>query len=404
MKIVHVMSYFQPKLGYQEYYLVKEQQRLGHRVCVITSDRYQFNKSFSRIFGDVLKNRWVGTGEFVEEGIKVIRLPCYFEFYDQIFLRHLFKTLSHFSPDVICVHDQISHAATTCLIYKTLFKLPIVMDVHADYGNMTSSTLRRLFFKVLSRNPVYRAIYKTADAIIAISNDSKTWVGNEMAVAKGVTIVPLAAEISQFYPDLAKRREIRKKLGVENSVLLIYAGRFIPEKEIELLIEAASYLFRKGLNIKVLIIGNGAEDYELKLHSIVEKLQLKRIVTFVPYVTKKELPGLYNAADIGVWPGGASITIIEAMATGLPVVIPVLRNTSHFFEYDIGFNFTKGNVVELERSLEKLILDKSMRHKKGKEALRMTLENLNWQSVNWKTVEIYKSVINKNLSKYKRAK
>ena len=40
MKIIHVVDYFQPILGYQEVFLAKEQAKLGHDVVVITSDRY----------------------------------------------------------------------------------------------------------------------------------------------------------------------------------------------------------------------------------------------------------------------------------------------------------------------------------------------------------------------------
>jgi hypothetical protein len=40
MKIVHIVDYFQPVLGYQEAFLAKEHAKLGHEVFVITSDRY----------------------------------------------------------------------------------------------------------------------------------------------------------------------------------------------------------------------------------------------------------------------------------------------------------------------------------------------------------------------------
>lgn len=40
MKIVHVIDYFQPRLGYQETFLAKEHPKLGHEVYVVTSDRY----------------------------------------------------------------------------------------------------------------------------------------------------------------------------------------------------------------------------------------------------------------------------------------------------------------------------------------------------------------------------
>jgi glycosyltransferase involved in cell wall biosynthesis len=387
------MSYFQPKLGYQEYYLVKEQQNMGHTVKVITSDRFQYNKSFSRLFGSVLKNRIVGVGEFEEEGIEVTRLPCLLEFHDQIFLRTLEKKLSEFNPDIICVHDEISQVAFLSIVYKILHKRHLIMDVHADYGNMSNDGIRRLIFQLLSRNPIYRLLYKKSDMIIAISEDSKMWLSNEMATTNNVKVVPLAAETSHFYQNRKKRERMRKKLELNDSIVIIYAGKILREKKIDLLIKAAAYLKEKELDIKVIIVGNGPEDCELELHSLVKKLSVGDIVTFKSYVDKKELPDFYNAADIGVWPGAASITIIEAMAVGLPIVIPLMSNTSHLFEYDVGFHFPPGNILALEKHLESLVLNKNLRENKGLQAQRMVADKLNWKSVNAKTVAIYEEAL-----------
>ena len=182
LRIAHIMSYFQPKLGYQEYYLVKEQLKMGYDVRVFTSDRYQYSKSFSQTFGNVMKNRTVGVGEFEEEGVKVVRMPCAFEFRDQIFVRNLRKALKDFDPDILCIHDEISHFAFTALMHKILFKRPLIADVHADYINMTNNSLRRLVFHILSKNPLYRALYKKSDDFIAITDDSKRWLSTEFGV------------------------------------------------------------------------------------------------------------------------------------------------------------------------------------------------------------------------------
>ena len=55
MKIVHLTSYFQPQLGYQEYFLAREHIKLGHDVWVVTSDRYfpfpDYDKTVKNILG-----------------------------------------------------------------------------------------------------------------------------------------------------------------------------------------------------------------------------------------------------------------------------------------------------------------------------------------------------------------
>jgi len=401
MRIVHVMSYFQPKLGYQEYYLVKEQLKMGHDVRVFTSDRYQYSKSFSQTFGSVLKGRIVGQGEFVEDGIRVVRLPCVFEFRDQIFARNIMKELVDFNPDIVCIHDEISYFAFTALLYKILFKKPLVADVHADYGNGTNNFLRKLVFNILSKNPLYRTLYNRSDAFIAITENSKHWLERELGIQNTrINIVPLAAETSLFHPNSLQRQENRQKYLLGDSVVVIYAGKVIPEKDLELLLEAVSAVSKKSLNVKLLIVGSGPKDYKLKLNSMVNALKIKHIVIFKEFVDKNDLPGLYNSADIGVWPGSPSITIIEAMAVGLPIVIPLLRNTSHLFGYDVGFHFTRGRASELEKCLEQLVSNKNLRQKKGLEAQRMVTERLNWASVNEETVSVYKKAITDNFCHY----
>ncbi len=87
MRIVHVIEYFQPKLGYQETFLARAHAQLGHDVCVVTSDRYS-----PQVYTQnraVLGRRVVGTGTFDEEGIRVQRLKTAFELPHVAWLRGL---------------------------------------------------------------------------------------------------------------------------------------------------------------------------------------------------------------------------------------------------------------------------------------------------------------------------
>ena len=65
MRIVHVADYFQPQLGYQEYFTARAQVKDGHEVHVITSYRYRPFDDFEHSVGPVLGARVVGTGDDV---------------------------------------------------------------------------------------------------------------------------------------------------------------------------------------------------------------------------------------------------------------------------------------------------------------------------------------------------
>jgi hypothetical protein len=79
MRILHVINYFQPQLGYQETFLAKMHSEMKNDVYVLTSDRYDpylfRGNTAIKILGDRIK----GSGFFIEEGIKTIRLKSYFE-------------------------------------------------------------------------------------------------------------------------------------------------------------------------------------------------------------------------------------------------------------------------------------------------------------------------------------
>ena len=65
MKIVHLCSYIQPKLGYQEYYLAKEHAKMGHEVIVISSDRYYPFPDYNNTIKKILGNRFVGESDSI---------------------------------------------------------------------------------------------------------------------------------------------------------------------------------------------------------------------------------------------------------------------------------------------------------------------------------------------------
>src|SRR3989338_2559674 len=102
MKIVHLMGYFVPELGYQEYYLAKKHRDMGHDVYVVASDLlYPFPNIENMLkesgAGNTSRNRKPGLA--VVDGIKVCRLKHFFEYSDFILAKGLKQTLAGINPD-----------------------------------------------------------------------------------------------------------------------------------------------------------------------------------------------------------------------------------------------------------------------------------------------------------------
>lgn len=116
------------------------------------------------------------------------------------------------------------------------------------------------------------------------------------------------------------RESARTMLGCgAEQVLLGTASRLIPEKGIGVLLHAAAQLRRWGLAPDVLIAGDGPARSELEALSI--KLGVSRKVRFLGFVD--DMSGFYHALDVFVLPSlseGMPMSLIEAMAAGIPVV------------------------------------------------------------------------------------
>ena len=66
MKIVHVMSWYIPNMGYQENYLPTEQKKRGHDVEIITSDKIPPYGGFELLFDRCYPNGVIGNGIFID--------------------------------------------------------------------------------------------------------------------------------------------------------------------------------------------------------------------------------------------------------------------------------------------------------------------------------------------------
>jgi len=369
---------------------------MGHEVCVITSDRYYPFPNFSKTVGRILGRRYVGRGTYVEEGIEVIRLPLILEFASHNIIRGLRKSLENFSPDIVHVHSVTSPTTMmTIITLKKTLNYKIVVDCHMDYSLASNSKIRHVIFYLWSRNPVCRYMLRNSDGYVAVAESARKWLSREWGISYyQIQVIPLGAESVVFSTNMLKRRRTRRKLGIrKEDVLIIYAGKLIPEKDLEILIHAAAPIINKYENVKILLIGSGSKEYIKNLLRLIESYNINRNVLFLPFQHKRTLPEYYNAGDIGVWPGQDSITIVEAMATGLPVILPRSDRNIHYLEYNNGFNFKRGNSSKLQDCLEKLVLNPDLRQQMGLRSSKLVEEKLSWDVITKQTLALYERVI-----------
>jgi glycosyltransferase involved in cell wall biosynthesis len=398
MKIAHVIPYFQPKFGYSEYYLMTELKRLGHEVCIITSDRYTSNV----VVFDKSIDRKVGSGRFIEYGLVVYRMPTLFESQGLIINLGLTSVLENFKPDIVHVANFFSFSTFLAVFYKKKFGYKLFFNsITGTFNPNRLNSLIFKFYKLLFTN----YIRKNSDGFFAISNGSKRWLSKNFSIPySSINVIPLGADNKLFKPDLSSRQVIRNNFSfLDNEIVLIYTGKITPDKDINVLIGSVALVVQNfSKNIKILIIGNGSQQYLKYLRELAMLKDIHNNVVIIPTIDRNELPKYYSAADIAVWPGAPSISIIEAMSTELPIIIckyPERRedayDTSHLLEYENGLSFNRGDHVALAACIEKLMSSVTLRNEMGKNSRKLVENKMNWALLAEKTLKIYENYTDK---------
>ncbi len=392
MRIVHVVDYFQPILGYQEAFLAKEQSKLGYDVVVVTSDRdapvLYTNNAAQSILGSRIKT----PGFTIEEGIKIWRLKTLFEISSRVWMSGLESKILELKPDVINVDgvNTISafRIAWLKLHNKQCRQVKLVIDDHLNPG---ASVSKLKFLYPLLRKTTLKVVIKATDNFIAVSETTKLFMHTNYGIpVNRIEIVPLGADLSLFQYDTLARKIIRDKLRInDNGFVFIYTGKIVPFKHLEVLIEAASRLIKKFPNIKILLVGYADEQYLNKLKTMVSKRDQTSNFIWCQAVPNKELYKYYSASDVAIWPHLHTNSILEAMACGLPVIVCDESRSCEEVKYDNGLIYKDLDVDDLVQKMEKIYLYNDLRIRMGKNALNIVQEKYNWTTIAKKFIEIY---------------
>ena len=221
-------------------------------------------------------------------------------------------------PTIFHAHDWLSLDAARELKYE--YKLPIVATIHATesgrHGGISNDTSKYI------HEQEYWLTYE-AWRIIVCSEFMKQEVVRLFNVPTDkVDVVFNGVDPSKFEFDwsAADRVAHRSKLALPEEKVVLYVGRFVREKGIHVLLNAASAVLAEEPKTKFLIVGGGHRE---RFEKFVHWAGLQEKVLFTGFVANRALHMLYRCADVAVFPSlyePFGIVALEAMAAGAPVV------------------------------------------------------------------------------------
>ena len=236
-----------------------------------------------------------------------------------------------------------------------------------------------------------RDIIKNTQNFICVSNFIKQSLMTILNMSKDkFEVLRNCIDIDRFSGTLEQEEliNIRKKYNIkDNDKILLFTGRIVPEKGIREIIDALKKV--KYKNYKLLILGSALNElktkteYQEQIETSIKEIKDK--VIFTGYINYGEINKFYTMADIAIlpsiWDDPAPLTIIESLASGLPIIT---TNSGGIPEYAVGnsaiiLNKSNNLVENLAITIDKLLNDdKKCREMSlaGKNAsLDLTLQN-----------------------------
>jgi glycosyltransferase involved in cell wall biosynthesis len=214
-------------------------------------------------------------------------------------------------PDILHCHLIPSNIIAKPL--GALLGVPVV--INHDHTNDTRRAESRLLLAL------DRFSNRFASHIVAVSASCRNFlITRESIPANDVTLVPNAIDLLRFSPAVARRDQARLELGLPASARVVAGvGRLNPQKNFALFLDVAAQLAPRFPDLHFLLAGDGPEEKMLREKAAA--LGIADRVTFSGYVADTRL--VYLAADVLLMPSryeGLPMTLLEAMAMGLPVV------------------------------------------------------------------------------------
>lgn len=302
-------------------------------------------------------------------------------------------------PTVFHAHDWLSLDSARELKYE--YQLPMVATVHATEWGRNGG-----IYTDLQRAIHEQEYWLTYEAwrVIVCSDFMKQEVNRYFScphdkidvIYNGVTAEKFAFDWTD-----EERAEWRRRLALPTEKIVMFVGRFVREKGIQVLLQAASTVLAQEPDTKFVIVGGGARDH---LERFVRWFGLQDKVLFTGFMANRSLHQLYRCADVAVFPSlyePFGIVALEGMAAGAAVVSSDAGGLKEVVLHDeTGTTTFAGDPGSLAWGILRVLQDPKAAEDMKKAAYSRLVDEFNWDTLADQTVAVYQRVWTEFLDSY----
>jgi glycosyltransferase involved in cell wall biosynthesis len=236
---------------------------------------------------------------------------------------------------------------------------------------------------------------KHADELISAS--AYIAHGVESCFGRPSKMVPNGVDPSLFMSDHVRRSDTRKELGIpEDAPVLITVSALQGRKGIEKVLDVVGHLKQSMPDIRYILCGDGNDKDRQAFHAKVAALGIVPNVHFMG--NQKDVSGFYNAADLFVFLPefeGFGIVALEAMASGLPLVVSQGSAFPEILSEGGGVMVDPDAPADIARTIHALLQDRERRLQMGAAGRAVIEKKYSWDAVASQLETIFRDQLNK---------
>ncbi|MFP3282945.1 MAG: glycosyltransferase family 4 protein [Nitrososphaeria archaeon] len=290
---------------------------------------------------------------------------------------------------LIHVHDWLSASAGIAL--KHMLRRPLISTIHS-----TECGRRSGIHDDLQRHIHEMEWWLAYESwrVIACSRYMRGELEGCLGVPTDkVDVIPNGVGAAQP-PDI-DRASVRRRYAADGEKMVLFVGRMVHEKGVEVLVDAARELLRRRWDVKFVLVGDG--PLRLNLLRSVEASGISSKFYFTGFVSDEELMELYAAADLAVFPSiyePFGIVALEAMSMGKPVVVSDVGGLAEVVENGVnGLKVPCCDQRALSDAISWMLDNPDGASRMGAEGARLVRERYAWDTLADRTLDTYGRVL-----------
>ena len=275
----------------------------------------------------------------------------------------LIDWLRSLAPDVVHIHSGAWPKAANA---ARLANVPRIL--HTEHG-------------LLDQEPWFHPLLKRwagrfTRPVVGVSAPLTEYLVHEVGIRpEFVRLVTNGVDTDRFRPGSRSGR-IRSAFGLPSDALLIgHVGRLVPVKNHGMMLQCMARIRSRFPEAFLVLVGSGPLRAAIEEEAV--RMKVSDRVLFFGETT--DLPPIYTDFNAFILPShaeGTSMAVLEAMATGLPVVATAVGGTPHLLAHgNAGVLCPPGRLTEFADALVGVLADPEIRRKLGDRARRRVVDS-----------------------------